>query len=69
MDYVTHIKYKNIEIDVFFDDYGQSYFVKFIDPKTGILCDECCGSYTLWKYYIEDRFWNYEDDDITFRSK
>ena len=69
MEYVTNIKYKNIQIDVFFDDYGQSYFVKFTDPKTDKLYEECCGTYTLWKYYIEDRFSVYEDDDITFRGK
>lgn len=55
-EFVKHITYNNIEIDVGLDDYGQSYFIEYKD-ETGKIVTECIGSYiSEYEDYIQYRF-------------
>jgi hypothetical protein len=55
-EFVTHIKYNDIDIDVGIDDYGQTYFIEYKD-EDGTLRQKCVGAYvTSYIDYIEYRF-------------
>ena len=55
-EFVKHITYNNIEIDIGIDDYGQTYFIEYTD-ENGNLQQECVGAYvTDYMNYIEYRF-------------
>ena len=55
-EFVKHIIYNNIEIDIGIDDYGQTYFIEYID-NNGKVHQECVGAYvTDYMNYIEYRF-------------
>ena len=56
-EFIRHITYNDVEIDLGIDDYGQTYFIEYIDKYTGELITECVGAYcTNWHDYIEYRF-------------
>lgn len=46
--------YKGHLINIFMDDYGQSWHIQY--EKDGELVDESCGTYSEWREYIEWRF-------------
>ena len=46
--------YKGHLINLFLDDYGQSWHIQY--EKDGNLIDESCGTYESWRDYIEWRF-------------
>lgn len=48
--------YKDHLINIFMDDYGQSYHIQY--EKDGELVDEGCGTYCEWREYVEWRFRN-----------
>lgn len=55
-EYIKTIKLKNgLKIDIGLDDYAQAYFIEYLD-KSGVLKEECCGTYNPWQIYILDRF-------------
>lgn len=45
---------KGIQFDVYVDDYGQSYFLAWIDPQTEEVNQWCCGTYNDYKTEMED---------------
>jgi hypothetical protein len=56
-EFIKHITYNNIEINLGIDDYGQSYFIEYINPDTKEVVSEHIGSYiTDYIGYIEYRF-------------
>ena len=55
-EFVKHIIYNNIEIDIGLDDAGQTYFIEYKDDN-GNLHTECVGAYIQgYMDYIEYRF-------------
>ena len=50
------IIYKGHLINLFLDDYGQSWHIQY--EKDGELVDESCGTYCEWRDYVEWRFKN-----------
>lgn len=50
------IIYKGHLINIFMDDYGQSWHIQY--EKDGKLVDESCGTYCDWRDYVEWRFRN-----------
>lgn len=58
-EYVKTVTYNGVKIDVGLDDYGQSYFIEYVED--GKLETECVGSYIAdYEDYIEWRFGNPE---------
>ena len=56
-EFIKHITYNGIEIDLYIDDYGQSYFIEYVHPETGEVVYEHIGGYvTDYMGYIEYRF-------------
>lgn len=54
-EYIKTIVYNGIQIDVGIDDYGQTYFIEYLED--GQLQTECVGPYiTDYEDYIEWRF-------------
>ena len=45
---------KGIRFEVYMDDYGQSYTLAWIDPRTEKPCHWCCGTYNDYKNEMED---------------
>ena len=56
-EYIKTIYYNGIEIKLGIDDYGQSYFIEYVDKNTKELTQESIGTY-IFSYmdYIEYRF-------------
>lgn len=55
-EFVKHITYNNIEIDVGYDDYGQSYFIEYKDNNDRTII-ETVGTYISdYMGYIVHRF-------------
>lgn len=48
------IIYKGHLINLFLDDYGQSWHIQY--EKDGNLVDESCGTFESWRDYIDWRF-------------
>lgn len=46
--------YKGRLINLFMDDYGQSWHIQY--ERDGELVDESCGTYCDWREYVEWRF-------------
>ena len=54
-EYVKTIIYNDVQIDVGLDDYGQAYFLEYLED--GQLKEECVGPYIAdYEDYIEWRF-------------
>lgn len=46
--------YEDVEFEVYLDDYGQSYFLVWLDPTTGELQEWGCGTYNDYHFDMED---------------
>lgn len=54
-EYIKTIVYNGHMINIGLDDYGQTYFIEYVE--NGELKEECIGSYIPdYEYYIEGRF-------------
>jgi hypothetical protein len=54
-EYIKTIVYNDIMINIGLDDYGQTYFLEYVED--GELKEECVGAYvTDYENYIEWRF-------------
>ena len=59
-EYIKTIVFNGITINIGLDDYGQTYFIEYIE--NGELKEECIGSYITDYYdYIE---WRFGDPEI-----
>ena len=45
---------KGINFEVYSDDYGQSYVLAWIDPRTREIKTWCCGTYNDYQNDMED---------------
>ena len=52
--FVTIETCKGIEFEVYMDDYGQSYFLAWVDPRTNEVCQYGCGTYGDYRVEMED---------------
>lgn len=56
-EFVRHIEYNDVQIDLGIDDAGQCYFIEYVDYNSGSKHIESCGAYnTNYMDYIESRF-------------
>ena len=46
-DYLSSLTYRDIEVDVFVDDYGQCFYIKFKLPNTEEVQEIGLGTYNL----------------------
>ena len=45
---------KGINFEVYLDDYGQSYVLAWINPRTKKIEQWCCGTYNVYQNDMED---------------
>lgn len=56
-----------VEFEVYLDDYGQSYFLAWVDPKTGEIKERGCGTYNDYHSEIEDIV-NYKMEEVRYNN-
>lgn len=66
-EYIKTVVFNNRMINIGLDDYGQSYFIEYLDDE-GNLKEESCYGYCSYEIYLEDRFGGCENCDKCLRK-